>query len=91
MGAAAKVGDLTNHGGTVTGPGEPTVMIEGAPASVVMDLHTCAIAVPGHLPSSPFPMGSMTVLFGGKPALRAGDACICGASVVIGAPTVTIG
>ncbi|WP_371706890.1 hypothetical protein [Pseudarthrobacter sp. NIBRBAC000502772] len=27
----------------------------------------------------------------GRPALRAGDACACGASVVVGSPTVVIG
>ena len=92
MAAAAKVGDITNHGGTITGPGVPTVLIEGAPAAVVMDMHTCPIPPPTpHIPVSPFPMGSATVLIGGKPAIRVGDTCICGASAVIGAPTVIIG
>ena len=91
MTAAAKVGDVTNHGGTVTGPGVPTVLIDGAPAAVAMDMHTCAMPPPHAPPVSPFPMGSMTVMIGGKPALRVGDTCICGAAVIIGAPTVIIG
>lgn len=92
MPAAVKTGDLTNHGGTVTGPGIPTVLMEGMPAAVATDMHTCALPPVAHQPTvSPFPMGSATVLIGGKPALRVGDTCICGASAVIGAPTVVIG
>lgn len=92
MPPAARVGDITNHGGTITGPGMPTVLIAGMPAAVAGDLHVCAMPPNVHQPtSSPFPMGSATVLIGGKPALRAGDTCICGASAAIGAPTVLIG
>ena len=92
MAAAAKTGDLTNHGGTVTGPGVSTVLIEGMPAAVATDMHSCALPPIVHQPTvSTFPTGSPTVLIDGKQALRVGDACICGASVVIGAPTVIIG
>jgi uncharacterized Zn-binding protein involved in type VI secretion len=92
MATAARLGDITNHGGTVTGPGVATVLIGGVPAAVAMDMHTCAMPPPVHAPTvSPFPMGSTTVTIGGKPALRAGDSCICGASVLIGAPDVMIG
>jgi uncharacterized Zn-binding protein involved in type VI secretion len=89
MAAAARVGDPTVHGGTVVGPGVATVLIGGMPAAVVGDMHACPIQ-PGHIPSSPFPMGSTTVLISGRPALRAGDAAGCGASVPVGAPTVII-
>ena len=92
MPGAARVGDTTNHGGTVIGPGTPTVLIGKKPAAVAGDNHVCAIpANTPHVQSSPFPMGSTTVLIGGKPALRAGDVCICGASVAVGEPTVLIG
>ncbi len=92
MPAAARITDVSNHGGTIVGPGEPTVMIGGMPASVVGDTHVCVIPPPGHVPTaSPFPMGSTTVMFGGKPAIRVGDVCICGASAVVGEPTVMIG
>lgn len=90
MPAAARVTDLTNHGGTITGPGEPTVLIGGMPAAVVTDLHTCAIPPP-HPPVTPFPVGSATVFIGGKPALRVGDVCGCGATAAVGEPTVIIG
>lgn len=92
MPAAACVGDLSTHGGTITGPGSPTVLIGGKPAAVVGDLHACSLPPNSHQPTvSPFPMGSATVLFGGVPALRVGDACLCGASAAVGCPTVIIG
>lgn len=92
MPAAARLGDTTNHGGTITGPGEATVLIGGAPAAVASDMHLCALPPDSHpLTSSPFPTGSTKVLIGGKPAVRVGDACVCGASAVVGEPTVMIG
>jgi uncharacterized Zn-binding protein involved in type VI secretion len=92
MPAAARVSDLSNHGGTVTGPGVATVLIGGLPAAVAGDVHVCALPPSGHQPTvSPFPAGSATVLIGGRPALRVGDACVCGAMPAVGAPTVQIG
>lgn len=92
MPAAARLTDLSSHGGIVTGPGCATVLIGGQPAAVVPDLHTCVLPPPGHVPTvSPFISGSTTVFIGGQPALRAGDPCGCGASVLIGCPTVIIG
>jgi uncharacterized Zn-binding protein involved in type VI secretion len=91
MPAAARVGDTTGHGGTVTGPGVPTVLIGGQPAAVLGDMHACVLPPQTHLPVSPFTAGSATVLIGGVPALRVGDAAGCGASVAVGAPTVMIG
>jgi uncharacterized Zn-binding protein involved in type VI secretion len=92
MPAAARVGDVTNHGGTITGPGAATVLIGGMPAAVVLDLHSCPIpAATPHLPVSPFLVGSATVFIGGKPALRVGDPALCGAAAVVGEMTVLIG
>ena len=89
---AARVTDLSTHGGLVIGPGVPTVLIGGMPAAVLGDLHVCALPPPGHVPTvSPFVVGSGTVLIGGMPALRVGDACVCGAMPAIGAPTVLVG
>lgn len=90
MPAAARVTDVTNHGGTIAGPGEPTVLIGGMPAAVATDMHACAIPPP-HPPVTPFPIGSTSVLIGGKPALRVGDVSGCGATAAIGEPTVIIG
>ena len=91
MAAAARVGDITNHGGTITGPGVGTVLIGGKPAAVAGDLHVCALPPLGHQPTvSIFPLGSFTVLIGGRPALRTSDPCLCGAMAAIGEPTVII-
>jgi uncharacterized Zn-binding protein involved in type VI secretion len=91
MPAAARVGDITNHGGTIVGPGVATVLIGGMPAAVAGDMHVCVLPPVSHQPTaSPFPMGSTAVLIAGRPALRTTDACICGAMAVVGAPTVMI-
>ncbi len=90
MPAAARVGDTTTHGGTITGPGVATVLIGGQPAAVAGDLHVCVIPPP-HPTVSAFPSGSATVLISSRPAVRTSDACICGAMAAVGAPTVLIG
>ena len=92
MPAAARVTDVTNHGGTILGPGQPTVLIGGMPAAVATDQHVCSLPPLVHQPTvSPFPMGSATVLIGGMPALRVTDTAICGAMAAVGEPTVMIG
>lgn len=89
---AARVGDISNHGGTVTGPGVATVLIGGQPAAVAGDLHACALPASGHAPTvSPFAVGSASVLVGGRPALRTTDSCACGAMALLGALTVQLG
>lgn len=91
MPPAARVGDLSNHGGTLTGPGVATVMIGGKPAAVVGDLHVCSLPPNAHQPTaSPFPAGSVTVTISGRPALRTTDSCLCGAMAAVGEPTVLI-
>lgn len=91
MPAAARVGDISNHGGTLVGPGVSTVLIGGKPAAVLGDSHLCVLPPISHQPTaSIFPLGSTTVLIAGKPALRTSDACLCGAMVAIGEPTVII-
>ena len=92
MPPAARVADVSVHGGTIIGPGVPTVLIGGMPAAVATDQHVCPIPPIVHQPTvSPFPMGSATVLIGGMPALRVGDTCLCGATAAVGEPTVLIG
>jgi len=92
MPAAARVGDTTNHGGTIVGPGCATVLIGGMPAAVAGDSHVCSLPPQGHTPTvSIFPNGSSTVFCGGIAALRTSDACICGAMAAVGEPTVMIG
>lgn len=91
MPPAARVTDTTTHGGTIVGPGAPTVLIGGMPAAVVGDTHVCVLPPNTHPPATPFPSGSGTVLIGGVPALRTTDTAGCGAMAAVGEPTVMIG
>ena len=92
MPAAARVGDVSNHGGSIVGPGAATVLIGGMPAAVLGDLHVCSLPPNGHQPTaSIFPAGSATVLIAGRPAVRTTDVCLCGAMAAVGDPTVMIG
>jgi uncharacterized Zn-binding protein involved in type VI secretion len=92
MAFAARVGDTTTHGGTIIGPGAPTVLIGGMPAAVAGDMHACSLPPNTHQPTvSAFPSGSSKVLIGGVPAIRTSDSCICGAMAAVGSPTVEIG
>ena len=74
-------------GGPIAGPGCPTVLIGGIPASVVGDTAICAGP-----PDTIAPPGSPTVLIGGKPAARVGDMSVHGGVITgPGCPTVLIG
>ncbi|QDV69963.1 PAAR motif protein [Rosistilla carotiformis] len=95
MPCAARVADLhtcpmvtalvPHVGGPISGPGAPTVLIGGLPASVVGDLCVCVG------PPDSIVMGSGTVMVGGKPAARMGDMTAHGGSITLGCPTVMIG
>jgi uncharacterized Zn-binding protein involved in type VI secretion len=87
--AAARIGDSTSHGGSVAGPGVPTVQISGKPGAVVGDTHLCPVPQPH--PPSVFAHGSTSVRIGGRGALRVGDVAGCGAQITLGAFGVTIG
>ena len=91
---AARMGDLTAHGGVIVA-GAPTVLIGGQPAARMGDMHTCpmvTVLVP-HV-GGPIATGSATVLIGGMPAARVGDIVTCVGppdAVAMGCPTVLIG
>lgn len=91
MPAALRIGDPTNHPGTVGGLGVLTVQIAGKPAAVAGALHACAFPPPPSHPPSAMAMGSKTVLIGGQQALRVGDMAGCGAIASKGADSVQIG
>lgn len=96
---AARVGDQTAHGGVITGPGVPTVLIGGMPAAVIGDMHVCPMqtpAAPSPIPhvGGPITMGSAGVMIGGKPAARVNDMATCTGppdTIVMGCMTVLIG
>lgn len=96
---AARLGDMTAHGGTIV-VGCPTVLIGGKPAARVGDMHTCPMQTPAvvpipHVGGPILPPGCPTVLIGGLPAACVGDMATCvGPPATIlppGCPTVLIG
>ncbi len=96
-GPATKLGSLTAHGGSVIGPGCPTVLINNVPAiRVGADMHVCPMFtgyVP-HVGMNNIGPGVPTVLIGGLPASTVGDNFLCAgppAPVVMGAFNVLIG
>ena len=72
-------------GGPIMGPCMPTVLITKLPAAVVGDTLSCVG------PPDCIMQGSSTVMIGGRPAARVGDATAHGGSIVVGCPTVLIG
>jgi uncharacterized Zn-binding protein involved in type VI secretion len=94
---AARLGDMTAHGGSIV-MGCTTVLIGGMPAARLGDMHTCPMVTPGIPPiphvGGPILTGSPTVLIGGMPAARMGDLCSCSGppdEIVVGCFTVLIG
>ena len=96
---AARVTDMVSNAGMITGPGAPTVLINGLPAARLGDMHTTPMVIPG---TPPIPMvggpiigpGCPTVLIGGMPAAVMGDmASTVGppGTIVLGSPNVLIG
>ncbi len=87
MPGAARVG-VDAAGGTINGPGVPSVKVNGAPISVIGD----AVAGHGKPPhkSPTMSTGSPTVKAGGKPVCRAGDTATCG-HATSGSSNVNIG
>jgi len=95
---AARVSDMTVHGGTVMPPGCPTVLIGGLPAARLTDMHVCPMLTPGLPPiphvGGPIIMGSSGVMIGGMPAARVMDQAICVGPpdmIAMGCFTVLIG
>jgi uncharacterized Zn-binding protein involved in type VI secretion len=92
---AARVGDLTTHGGVIIGPGVPTVFIDGRSAAVLGDQITCPL-VDGPVPhvGGPIVTASATVRIGGRAAARVGDLVVengPSSTILLGAVTVNIG
>lgn len=98
MGLAARITDMhtcpmqtpgmppiPHVGGPIVGPGVPTVLIGGMPASVVGDSAVCVG------PPDTIVKGSATVMIGGRPAARMGDSTAHGGTIALGFPTVMIG
>src|SRR5512147_1629495 len=74
---AARMGDLTAHGGTVM-LGKPTVLIGKMPASTMGDTHVCPMLT-GVVPhvGGPITLGSTGILLCKTPAARVTDITVC--------------
>ena len=97
MPPAARMGDMTAHGGAIV-LGFPMVLIGGQPAARMGDMHMCPMLTPGLPPiphvGGPVMLGSPMVLIGGQPAARMGDMLLCVGppdTILMGCPTVMIG
>ncbi|WP_299539795.1 PAAR domain-containing protein [uncultured Streptomyces sp.] len=100
MPAAARSGDVTEHGGVIGTPPPgavlvPTVLIGGRPAAVVGSLHACvphvALGPANVVMPNPAAVVRGPVLIGGLPAARVGDPTTCGARIRSGLMNVLIG
>ena len=80
---AARMGDITASGDVITGPGAPTVLISGQPASAMGDLVSGAACV------GAITLGFPTVLIQGRPASFLGSQ-VTGANPVTGVPVSTV-
>ncbi len=92
---AARIGDLTAHGGAII-LGMPTVLIGGMPASRVTDMHVCPMVdgIIPHVGGPILPPAAITVLIGELPAARVTDMCTCVGpldTIALGCFTVFIG
>src|ERR1700748_1612157 len=76
---------IPHVGSVILGPGAPTVLIGGQPASTVGDICICVG------PPDMIVTGSMSVLIGGKPAARMTSMTAHGGAILGGEPTVLIG
>lgn len=84
MPSVGRLGDTTDHGGTII-TASSVVVADGRPVARAGDLHACPIDGHG---VTPFTSAAM-VVEGGRGLVRAGiDPAGCGAVVVGGSPTV---
>jgi uncharacterized Zn-binding protein involved in type VI secretion len=92
---AARLGDLTAHGGGLTTVSSD-VIIGGKPSARAQDMHLCSLVDPGPLPhvgGPALPPSSSSVFITFRSAAR-GDACSCSGAadtIMTGEDTVLIG
>lgn len=90
---AARIGDVTAHGGVII-IGAPTVLVAEMPAARLGDIHSCPMTTPTPHVGGPIVSASTTVLIEGIPAARVGDSAACNGPpdvIAVGCPTVLIG
>lgn len=82
----ARLGDPSDHGGVII-TASPNVLANDIPVARLGDLHACPIHGHGVTPIGP---GSPTVMTDDLPTLRVGDTAGCGATIIMGSPTVLV-
>lgn len=87
MGNAVRLGDGSDHGGTMISAGS-TVTVDGIQLCLDQDMHSCPI--PGH-GTTPVTASSSVKTNGGKKVIKIGDTAGCGATITQGSPTLTVG
>lgn len=95
---AARLGDLTNHGGAIIS-GSSNVFFNGTPAANALSAHSCPMVTPGtppipHIGMLAVPMGATTVFINKVPAIVMGDMFLCvgpPATVMLGSVNIFIG
>lgn len=87
MGNIVRLGDGSDHGGTMITAGS-SVKVNGIPLCIDQDLHSCPI--PGHGVTTVIASGSVKST-NSKKVIKIGDTAGCGAVIVEGSSTLTIG
>jgi uncharacterized Zn-binding protein involved in type VI secretion len=83
----ARLGDPTDHGGTIIS-GAARTLVDGKPAARVDDQHECGYWYHG---TGTITKGSERTFIEGKAAARVGDTTSCGATIVSGSETTLVG
>jgi uncharacterized Zn-binding protein involved in type VI secretion len=85
--AQARLGDRTNHGGTIIS-GAAKTFVNGIPTARKGDLHSCPLEGHG---VTPIATGSSKTIIEGQPAARIGDSTGCGAVITSGSSNTEVG
>jgi uncharacterized Zn-binding protein involved in type VI secretion len=83
MAAVARIGDPSDHGGSIVS-GSSTRTVDGKQCARVGDMHSCPR--PGH-GTTPITSGSPSTSVDGRAIARVGSGVGCGAVISAGSPT----
>lgn len=87
MGNTIRLGDPSDHGGVMITAGS-TVLVNGILMCVDQDMHSCPIKDHG---VTPVTATSSVKSNDGKRVVKIGDTAGCGAVLISGSPTLTVG
>lgn len=87
MAAQARLGDRSDHGGTIIS-GASRTLVNGIPAARKGDMHSCPLK--GHGVTQ-IVTGSSKVSIEGQPSARVGDRTGCGAVITQGSLDTEVG